>query len=126
MSIFWLNVSSCVHYLLKFIILCLYDAGAIASAPKGPKDSEPATDSVIAGILDLQNVRPDTSSTKQQAKPSSDLLAYGHNGEQQPKHAQEEAVVATMDVSAQDRPESTPTQASVQESSAPQQNETYL
>ena len=106
--------------------MCLYDAGAIGSAPEGPKDSEPAPASVIAGILDLQSVRTDTSSTKQQAKPSSDLLAYRQDGEQQPEHAQEEAVAATMVVSAQHPPESTPTQASVQESSAPQLNETNL
>ena len=126
MSISWFNVSFCVHYCLKFIILCLYDAGAIASAGKGAKDSEPANASVIAGILDLQSVRPDASSTKQQDKPSSDLLAYRHNGEQQPEHAQQEAVGATMALPAQDRLESTPTQASVKESSAPQQNETNL
>ena len=106
--------------------MCLYDAGAIASAPKGAKDSEPAPASVITGILDLQSVRRDTSSTNQQAKPLSDLLAYRHNGEQQPEHAQEEAVPATMVVSAQHPPELTPTQASVQESSAPQLNETNL
>ena len=126
MSIFRFNVLSCVHYRLKFIILCLYDAGAIASAPKGPKDSARATDSVIAGILNLRRVQPDASSTKDQDEPSSDLLAYRQDGEQQPEHAQEEAVVATMAVPAQDRPESTPMQPSVTESSAPQQNETDL
>ena len=126
MYIFWFNVSSCVHYCLKFIILCLYDAAAIASAPRSVQVSNLASALVIAGILDLQNTRPDDSFTKQQDKPSSDLLAYRHDGEQQPEHAQQEAVVATMALPAQDRPESTPTQASVKESSAPQQNETNL
>ena len=126
MSIFWLNVSSCVHYLLKFIILCLYDAGAIASAPIGGKDSEPASASAIAGILGLQSVPPDASSTKQQDKPLSDLLAYQHDGEQQPEHPQQEAVVATMVIPAQDPTVSKPMQPSDKDSSAPQQNETNL
>ena len=80
MSIFWFNVSSWVHYSLKFIILCLYDAAAIASADRGMQESKPASAAVIAGILDLQNARPDDSSTKQQDKPPSDLLAYQHAG----------------------------------------------
>ena len=126
MSIFWFNVSSCVHYRLKFIILCLYDAGTIASAPKGPKDSEPATASVIAGILDLQNARPDDRSTKQQDKPSSDLLAYQHAGEQQPGHVQPKAVVETMVIPAQDTTASKPTQLSEENSSAPTETETNL
>ena len=71
-------------------------------------------------------MRPDDSSTKQQDKPSSDLLAYRHDGEQQPGHVQQKAVVETMVIPAQDPTASKPTQPSDKDSSAPTENETNL
>ena len=106
--------------------MCLYDAAAIASAPRGEQESEPASALVIAGILGLQNARPDDSSTKQQDKPSSDLLAYQHAGEQQAGHVEQKAVVETMVIPAQDPSASKPTQPSEKDLSAPTENETNL
>jgi hypothetical protein len=102
---------------LKLIILCLYDAAAVASAATAAPLPTLTPLACISTLLGLRNALLEGSPIKQQDKPS-DILAFRLDGVQQPGHVEpsmqasaaiENAVVEATVIPAGDSTASGPT-----------------